>query len=71
VHYPCKKISLEKLIMSHQGVVEPLCEHCDNQDCSNPIQTKTVAVFGITKQMKLYVIGDEAMAVIRCDGFIQ
>jgi len=65
-----KLVSLDRLIVSPNGVHLSLCENCKNKDCGNPIIDKDVFVFGIKKKVKCYQTGRDPMLVIQCDGYM-
>jgi len=72
MNYECKKLPLQSLMkIGHEGIIEPLCETCKSQDCSNPIQKRTVSVFGLNKPMRLYAVGDDLMVVVKCMGHVR
>ncbi len=51
------------------GVVDPLCETCRSQDCTNPIQEREVSIMGVMKKIKLFMGGDPTL-VIKCEGYL-
>lgn len=65
----CKKVSLDKLIITPQGVLEPLCQTCIHKDCGNPIEPKQISIFGVTKVLRLYISVGAPMAVVDCEGY--
>jgi hypothetical protein len=66
MEYPCKTIPLTQLTLNRVGVAEPLCNTCKTRDCTNPIQTKKVSIFGVNKEMRLLTRGSEPTVVIDC-----
>jgi len=70
LRYPCQKVGIDKLVMTHEGVIESLCEHCRNKDCTNPIQLREISVFGVMKKMRLYVASQDPLMVVKCEGYI-
>jgi len=67
--YKTKTVSLDKLIIDHQGLVMPLCNTCQNNDCTNPIETVDVSFIGIVKPCKI-INEYSARAVVQCEGYI-
>ena len=69
--YDCFTVSMDKILLSPKGVVEPLCNSCGCYDCTNPIRKVKVSVQGIKKEFRLYSHGTEYKAVVKCDkGYI-
>jgi len=68
--YICNLVSLKSLLVSPNGVFSPLCCSCSNESCENPIERRKVSVFGIIKEMKVFVQREEESCVVECDGFI-
>jgi|19_taG_2_1085344.scaffolds.fasta_scaffold100585_2 hypothetical protein len=68
--YNCRRITINKLLTDYEGISEPLCQHCTNIECENPIQIREVFVVGVLHKMKLYAVGEEPMAVTQCEGFV-
>jgi hypothetical protein len=67
----CRKVSLDKLIITPSGVFEPLCQSCIHKDCGNPIEPFDVSVYGIRKRFRLYNSIGTPMAVIECEGYFK
>ncbi|KKL46026.1 hypothetical protein LCGC14_2349730 [marine sediment metagenome] len=57
--------------ITHQGLVEALCNNCETIDCTNPIERKKISIVGIIKECRVYSRGAEASFVIKCEGFLQ
>lgn len=68
--HQCKKIPLSKLIITQDGVLEPLCNSCKNKTCEMPIEKKIISVMGINKEMRIYVSGRNVYMVVGCDGHV-
>ncbi len=69
-HKPnCKKIPINKLIVTPMGIASPLCQTCIHQNCGNPISPVEISIFGITKTWRLFCGPGNAQAVIECDGY--
>lgn len=68
--YEVKLVPIAKTLTTPIGVVEPLCQSCENKSCSNPIETTKVSVFGINKQLRLYVSNNKPQVVVQCEGYI-
>jgi len=67
--YKTRTVSLQKLILARKGPLNPLCNDCVNQDCSHPIERKSVSVIGVNKDWWLLAKGYEQHLVIECDGY--
>ena len=70
MEYPCKTVSMSRMLLSHKGPIEPLCTSCKSEDCKNPIEIRRVSIFGIVKEHKFLVRGTDPMAVIQCEGYV-
>lgn len=71
MNYECIIVSIDKLLISPKGVIEPLCNSCVCEDCTNPIRKVKVSIRGMNKVYRLYQRGSEYKAVVRCDkGYI-
>ena len=69
--YDCLIVPLDKILLSPKGVIEPMCNSCSCEDCTNPIRKVKVSIQGITKVYRLFQRGTEYRAVIQCDkGYI-
>lgn len=69
MRYKCKTATVEKLINSYQGFVQPLCNDCKTVDCDNPIENRKVSILGINKRIKVFIKGSEASFVMFCEGY--
>jgi hypothetical protein len=67
--YKCKLMPMEKLLVGPIGVMEPLCNNCQNRDCENPIQPMQVTVFGRMTTWKVYAKGSKTSMVLQCEGY--
>ena len=68
--YECKTVSLSKLIITPKGELKPLCNSCVSPDCENPIEEKSISVFGLIEKYKVYVGGIDDRIVVQCLGYI-
>lgn len=66
----CRRISLEKLIITPSGLFEPLCQSCTQVNCGNPIEPKNVSVYGVNKNWRMYVNHGNPLAVIECEAYV-
>jgi hypothetical protein len=69
MEYRCKTQSMDRMIISPQGALYSLCENCQTKDCSNSIEKQKVSVFGVTRELKLFVRGSEYYCVVECAGY--
>lgn len=67
----CKKVSLDKLIVTPRGTFEPLCQSCMQRDCGNPIEPRPIAIYGSMKTWRLYINHGAPMAVVDCEAYIK
>ena len=70
MEYKCQTINMSRMLITSKGFVRPLCESCDTQDCSNPIEKTKVSILGVTKKIKVYNMGIEPRFVIQCEGYM-
>jgi len=68
-NYKCKLVPLTRLLVSPQGVMQPLCNTCSTRDCENPIQPQIVTVLGKNTEWKIYKKHTAASAVVSCAGY--
>lgn len=67
----CRKVSLDKLIITPRGAFEPLCQTCMQKDCGNPIESKHICIFSVAKSWRLYMSNGIPMAVVDCEAYIK
>jgi hypothetical protein len=70
VNYPCKCLTLNKLVPIDTGIVTGLCDMCDSNDCTNSIEKRKVSIFGVVKEHYVIMRGNEPSIVIQCEGFV-
>lgn len=71
MEYEVKLAPLDKSVATPQGFFEPLCNSCSAPDCTNPIRETTVAVIGILKKHRVYVVNEKVVRqVVACKGYI-
>ena len=71
MEYKCKMVSAPQLYASSRGFVMPLCESCKIEDCTNPIEKKSICILGVLKKIKVFSRGLEYSFVVQCEGYIQ
>lgn len=69
--YRVKTIPLTKLTVGLNGFVMPKCSTCKTRDCDNPIQSRDVSILGITRNLKVWAIGNRTEIVVDCDGYCE
>ena len=70
--YECKTVPLTKLVVTPVGPLTPLCNTCINKNCGNPVEEKSVSVFGKVEKHKIYSrSGIDMRIVIECKGYIR
>jgi hypothetical protein len=68
--YKCKTVPPDRLIVTHNGVYEPLCNSCGTKDCTNPIEYVQISIMGETKKWRLYrKANSNPSIVINCNGY--
>jgi hypothetical protein len=70
MEYQCRSVSINKLPVGTDGIIESLCESCQSTDCSNDIEIRTISILGISKKRKALIRGTEASLVVECKGYI-
>lgn len=70
MEYDCQLVSIASLSTTFNKVVRPLCSSCKNRNCSNPIESKKVSIFGKVHSTRVYNTGSGFFIVSYCDGFI-
>ena len=66
----CQTINMSRMVVSSRGFLTPLCERCNSQDCSNPIEKTDVSILGVVKKVKVYNRGTSPRFVIQCEGYM-
>jgi hypothetical protein len=70
MEYRCQTINMSRMIVSSKGFLSPICERCNSQDCSNPIEKTEISILGVTKKVKVYSRGTSPRLVVQCEGFM-
>lgn len=70
MEYDCHIVSATKLVNGLMDVQKPLCTHCVNKSCTNPIVEKKISVIGIVHTTRMFQSGDRLFFVTKCDGFV-
>lgn len=70
MEYKCQTVNMSRMIVSSKGFFTPICEKCNSQDCSNPIEKTEVSILGVTKQVQVYNRGTSPRFVVQCEGFM-
>lgn len=70
MEYRCQTVNMSRMIVSSKGFFTSICEECNSQDCSNPIEKTEVSILGVTKKVKVYNRGTSPRLVIQCEGFM-
>ena len=69
--YNCKTISISKVPLNTQGLIESLCDRCTTRDCTNSVENRKVSILGIKREMRVIAKGQNVYIVIQCEGFYQ
>ena len=69
MEYDCQLLLASKLQVGFNKVATPLCTHCQNRGCTNPIVDKKVSVFGKIMSTRLYEAGGSSFMVVACEGY--
>ena len=70
MNYKCQSVSANKLPISPNGVVRPLCNSCGTQDCTNPIEYRVLSLLGVNYKDKVYMKATGPYFVIECEGYV-
>jgi hypothetical protein len=71
VEYEVQLAPIDKAIVTPNGFLEPLCNTCSAPDCTNPIRDKMVAIAGVAKKHRLYMVnGNIIRQVANCKGYV-
>jgi len=70
MEYKCQTVNMSRMIVTSKGFISPLCERCNSQDCSNPIEKTDVSILGVVKKVKVYNRGTSPRFVIQCEGYM-
>lgn len=65
----CKKVSLDKLIITPLGMAIPQCQTCSQRNCGNPIHIFKVSVMGLQKEWRLFNSNGTPLAVFDCEQY--
>jgi len=69
MEYDCQIVLANKIQAGFNKVVTPLCTHCKNRGCSNPIEEKKISIFGRTMTSRMFVTGSGVFMVVACEGY--
>ena len=70
MEYNCQVCPLSKLIINQNGFAGSLCDSCGTDDCTNPIEIRSISILGIIEKHRVYIRYSEPYFVIKCeDGF--
>ena len=70
MEYKCQTVKMDRMIVSSQGFINPICESCVTEDCTNPIEKRKVSIIGVTKEVRIYSRGNEPRFVVQCEGYM-
>ncbi len=70
MEYKCKTLNINQLNVGPQGFIMPLCEDCCTRDCTNPIESISISIMGVTRKVKVYNRGNTPQFVVECEGYI-
>ena len=68
--YECILAPTDKTLVDATGERCPLCNSCRTPDCTNPIKEMSVAVFGVQRKCRFWVVSNVVRQVISCQGYI-
>jgi hypothetical protein len=70
LEYNCQVCPLSKLMFNQNGFVDSMCDSCGTDDCTNPIEIRSVSILGIIEKHRVYVRYSEPYCVVQCvDGY--
>lgn len=61
---------MNRMIVGSKGFFVSICESCNSQDCSNPIEKTEVSILGVVKKIRIYNRGITPRLVVQCEGFM-
>ena len=70
MEYKCQTVNMNRMIVGSKGFFTSICESCNSQDCSNPIEKIEVSILGVSKKIKVYNRGNSPKLVVQCEGFM-
>ena len=70
MEYRCQTVSMYRMIVSSKGFFHPLCESCNSQDCTNPIEKTKTSILGVVKKVKVYNRGTNPRFDVQCEGYM-
>ena len=70
MEFACKTVPLARVILETKGSVIPLCNSCENFECTFHIEMREVSVMGIIKKYRLLIRGNEPQQVMQSNGYI-
>jgi hypothetical protein len=70
MEYDVQTITIDNLPLSHKGALEPLCNTCVQESCTNPVRSRTISVFGEVREWRLLGTYGQHHMVISCAGFV-
>lgn len=70
MEFECITTPVLRPVLNSKGVTEPLCNTCAQSDCSNPIKSKQISVFGKIEKWNVLVSGNQAYQVVTCTGYM-
>jgi len=70
MEYECKIIPATRLTKGVISMQKPLCTHCVNKTCTNPIIDQKISIMGVVNTSRLFKSGDRFFFVTQCDGFL-
>ena len=71
MQYSVQLLNISKMPLGTQGPIASICSMCNNPTCSNPIEWKKIALFGINNKERVFIKGRDIYFVVSCpEGFI-
>lgn len=70
MEFNCQTVPVERLLVDHNGVKQPLCNSCLQTECSNPIKTQTISIMGVPQKWRVWALNNAVRQVIQCVGYI-
>jgi len=71
MEYEVQLAPIDRMTVTPQGFLEPLCNSCSAPDCTNPICEKEVSIVGKLQKNRYFVTNDSVIRqVVACKGYV-
>ncbi len=71
MEYAVETVPVDRVVVTPEGLLEPLCNTCCCPDCTNPIEARQVSRMGILKELRLYIVHEQLFRqVVKGTGYV-